>query len=115
MNALKLGFRVCRASGVSMSVFTQMEGKRQDKYEKVIEKENLGAEMEAHVGDRWRIFEKGDFEANMYEVPHNSLVILGAFGHGLIRDMVFGSKMEKIQSVIPNNMLIVGPKYAATT
>jgi nucleotide-binding universal stress UspA family protein len=41
------------------------------------------------------------------------LVILGAYGHGLIREFVFGSKMEQIQSIIPNNFLIVGPHYTA--
>jgi nucleotide-binding universal stress UspA family protein len=46
-------------------------------------------------------------------VPHNALVIMGAFGHGLIRDLVFGSKMEKIQSTISNNLLVVGPHYTA--
>jgi len=40
-------------------------------------------------------------------------VIVGAYGHGLIRDLVFGSKMEKIQSTISNNLLVVGPRYAA--
>jgi nucleotide-binding universal stress UspA family protein len=46
-------------------------------------------------------------------VPHDALVILGAYGHGLIRNLVFGSKMENIQSTIPNNLLIVGPNYTA--
>ena len=30
-----------------------------------------------------------------------------------IRDLVFGSKMEKIQSTISNNFLVVGPHYTA--
>jgi hypothetical protein len=46
-------------------------------------------------------------------VPHDALVILGAFSHGLIRDMMFGSKMEKIQTSITNNLLIVGSRYSA--
>ncbi len=45
--------------------------------------------------------------------PTYLLVVLGAFGHGLIRDILFGSKMEKIQGSITNNLLIVGPKYSA--
>ena len=52
-------------------------------------------------------------EENLYRVPHDALVIIGAFGHGLIRDFVFGSIMEKVQSTISNNMMIVGPKYSA--
>jgi nucleotide-binding universal stress UspA family protein len=36
-------------------------------------------------------------------------LVVGAFGHGLIKDFLFGSKMETIQSCMPNNMLLVGP------
>ena len=61
----------------------------------------------------WTFFEEGRFESNLYQVPHDALVVLGACGHGLIRDLVFGSKMEQIQSTIPNNLLIVGPYYTA--
>ena len=61
----------------------------------------------------WQFFEKGRFEDNLYEVPHDALVVLGAYGHGLIKDFVFGNKMERIQSTISNNLLIAGPKYSA--
>ncbi len=63
------------------------------------------------VLDQWTFFEKGRFEDNLYAVPHDALVILGAYGHGIIRDIMFGSMMEKIQSTISNNLLIAGPKY----
>jgi hypothetical protein len=36
---------------------------------------------------------------------------MGAYGHGIIKDIMFGSMMEKIQSTISNNLLIAGPKY----
>lgn len=58
------------------------------------------------------MFEKGSFEENLYQVPHDALVVLGAFGHSLIKNILFGSKMEKIQSILPNNLLIAGPNYA---
>jgi len=45
--------------------------------------------------NHWHFFEGGKFEENLYDTPHDSLVVTGAFGHGLIRDIVFGSKMEK--------------------
>ncbi len=63
---------------------------------------------------KWHFFKEGKFENNLYDVPHDALVILGAYGHSLIKDLIFGSKMEKIQSVISNNLLIVGPNYSAT-
>ena len=38
----------------------------------------------------------------------DALVILGAYGHGLISQLAFGSKIELIQTVLPDSMLIVG-------
>ena len=59
----------------------------------------------------WHIFEQNSFEENLYQVPHDALVVLSAYGHSRLKEMVFGSKLEKIQSTLPNNLLIVGPNY----
>jgi nucleotide-binding universal stress UspA family protein len=45
----------------------------------------------------------------LYDVPHNSLIVIGAYGHGIIKDILFGSKMEQVQSAVTNNLLITGP------
>ncbi len=113
VNALKLGFRISRATGMKLDVFTQIEKKGgEEPYRKVIEKEQLHKQLDTCLNS-WNFYDQGQFETNLYDIPHDALVILGAFGHGLIKDMMFGSKMEKIQSVISNNMLIAGPKYTA--
>lgn len=112
VNALKLGFRISRASGMPLEVFTQVEQQPRTYYETIVKDEKLEEEMALYV-KKWHFFEKGSFQENLYEVPHDAIVVLGAFGHGLIKDIVFGSKMEKIQSVIPNNFLVVGPNYSA--
>ncbi len=114
VNALKLGLRISRISGMPLNIFTQEENRHRDSYKRVLKDEKLEEEINRHVS-RWQVFKKGSFEENLYEVPHDSLVILGAYGHGLIKDIVFGSKMEKIQSTISNNLLIVGPKYTASS
>lgn len=114
VNALRLGIRISRLTQKPLNVYTHIENQTQKDLEAVMEQEQLTAPMEEYV-ERWHIFEENSFEENLYAVPHNALIVLGAFGHGLIRDIVFGSKMEKVQSVMPNNMLIVGPKYTATT
>ncbi len=113
VNALKLGFRIKRATKMPLYIFTQAEKGHKKTCKDVIKHENLEKEME-QLADRWQIFEKGKFEENLYKVPHDSLVVLGAYGHGFIKDIVFGSKMEKIQSTVSNNLLIVGPNYTAT-
>lgn len=112
VNALRLGIRISRESGVPVEMVTQIEGRKPDFYDKVIRDQGLEAAREQYV-ENWHFFEKGKFEENLYHIPHDALVILGAYGHGLIRDIMFGSKMEKVQSTITNNLLIAGPNYAA--
>jgi len=113
VKALRLGFRLARLTGFPIDVFTQ-EGKRDRAYyEGVIEKENLGPEMDKHVR-QWQVYASGDFMDNIYDVPHNALVIAGAYGHGVVKEVLFGSMLEKIQTHLPNNLLIVGPNYRAS-
>ncbi|MCP4688184.1 MAG: universal stress protein, partial [Desulfobacterales bacterium] len=78
VNALKLGFRMARATGMPLKVFTQVEKGGRENYEKVIAKHGLEKEMERCTAE-WLLFEKGKFEENLYEVPHDALVVLGAF------------------------------------
>jgi len=110
VSALKLGLHISRVSGLPINVFTQTENTSRESYEKVIEKNNLEKEMRRRINE-WHMFEKGRFEEILYQVPHDALVVLGAYGHSLLKEMVFGSKLEKIQSTLSNNLLIVGPKY----
>ena len=79
-------------------------------YRTIVRDEGMDKQLEK-VLHQWTFFEKGRFEDNLYEVPHDALVVLGAYGHGIIRDIMFGSMMEKIQSTISNNLFIAGPKY----
>ena len=109
---MRLGLRISKATGLPLSIFTQAENIDQKKYLELLEERGLKAELD-QIDHNWLFFEKGDFEDNLYQVAHDTLVILGAYGHGLIKDLMFGSKMEKIQGTIPNNLLIVGPKYSA--
>lgn len=110
VNALKLGIRISRMTKKPIDVYTYLEGDNRNSIQQIIEEEKLEADMDAHVGN-WHFFDQGTLQENLYAVPHNALVVTGAFGHGLVRSLVFGSKLEKIQSVLPNPMLIVGPKY----
>jgi len=114
VNALKLGLRINRVSGFPMDVFTQMENETRKSYEKVIDKNDLRKEMNRQINE-WHLFEKRSFEENLYQVPHDALVVLGAFGHNVLKTIVFGSKMEKVQSTLPNNLLIAGPNYIERT
>lgn len=59
----------------------------------------------------WFFFENGKFVENLFSVPHDTLAVLGSYGHGTVKDMIFGSRMEQIQKILPNNILVVGPNY----
>ncbi len=112
VKSLKLGLRLARLSGLPLKMYTQLANHTQAHYEAVIAERGL-ADAVANEVTEWRLFETGDLKVNLYDVDHDALVILGAFGHGVVRDVLFGSKMEKIQGTMPNNLLIVGPRYAA--
>ncbi len=111
-NALRLGLRIHRLSGKPIKIFTITEGKSPDLYRKMVKDKNLDKDVETCVED-WIFWEKGKLEVNLYDVSHDALAIMGAYGHGLIRDIMFGSTMEKIHSIISNNILIVGPEYTS--
>jgi nucleotide-binding universal stress UspA family protein len=113
VNALRLGIQISRLAGMPLNVFTQLEKGFSKKYEQILKDESLYEEVTRFV-NVWHRFKKGAFEENLYEVPHDALVILGAYGHGLLKSLVFGSKIETVQSTISNNLLISGLNYTAT-
>jgi hypothetical protein len=110
--ALRLGLRIARQSGKPLIMFTQMEKGDADYYRQAVADTDIASDWERY-GSEWLFFEDGSLEDNLFNVAHDTLLVLGAYGHGLIKDIVFGSKMERIQSTMPNNMLIAGPKYTA--
>ena len=110
VNAMRLGIRVAKVTQMKLDVYTQTGKSEPEEYRRIVQENRLEKALD-DVLDQWTFFEKGRFEDNLYEVPHDALVVLGAYGHGLIRDIMFGSMMEKIQSTISNNLLIAGPKY----
>ena len=110
VNAMRLGIRIAKVTGMPLDVYTQTGKSPASQYRTIVRDQGLESPLES-VLNQWTFFEKGRFEDNLYDVPHNALVVLGAYGHGIIRDIMFGSMMEKIQSTISNNLLIAGPKY----
>ncbi len=112
VKALRLGFHIARVSGLPLEVFTQIGKSSKEDYQQVIKDRNLEKDVDQHV-TQWRFLENDHFENHLYEVPHDALVILGAYGHGVIKHMVVGSKWETIQETLGNNLLVVGPNFVA--
>lgn len=113
VNALKLGIHLQKNTGLLMDIFTQAEGKSLSDCEEILRKAKMETATKQVVG-RWQFFETGLLEENLYEIPHDALVILGGSGTSLIHDMICGSFPEKLQILISNPMLIAGPKYAVS-
>ena len=84
------------------------EGRDQEVFNDHLKEAGLFEDMKNRVR-KWHFYNDGVFEDHFYNVPHDALLVVGAFGHGVIKDILFGSKMETIQSWMPNNILLVGP------
>jgi len=107
MSAFKLGIKLSRLSGLPLKLFTHAKTKSESHYRELLKENGLFTDIEKGRIE-WLFFKKESFRENLYAVPHDSLVIVGAYGHGVIKELIFGSMMEETQTVLPNNMLIVG-------
>ena len=108
LNALKLGLKIAMSSGLPLNIYTLLEKHKKPYYHELIKKNGLEEPL-SQLSKQWHFYKKSDFDTMLYDVPHNSLIVLGAYGHGIIKDILLGSKMEQIQSTVTNNLLITGP------
>jgi hypothetical protein len=107
LNALRSAIQISRRSGYPLDLFIQLE---QDGayYEQRIREAGLEKAVARYCRQRYQ-FADGHFAHNLYGLPHDALVFSGAYGHGLISNILFGSKMEVAQSTLTNSMLVSGP------
>ncbi len=111
VKSLQLAIKIAQTTGFPLYIFTHAEkGKSKEHYEGIIKQGNLWEDLESTL-DNWYFFEKGDLTSNLFAVPHDSLVVMGLLGHGSVKDFFFGSTTEKVQTTLPNNMLLIGPRY----
>jgi hypothetical protein len=106
--ALRWGLTLEQSSGFPVDMFTMSEGRDQEVFNDHLKEAGLFEDVKNRVR-KWHFYNDGVFEDHFYNVPHDALLVVGAFGHGVIKDILFGSKMETIQSWMPNNILLVGP------
>ncbi len=106
--ALEWGLRLRALSGMPLHVYTYLGGEQPEYHESVMEGYDLGVPI-SDIRKHWTFFQEGSFEDKLLSIPNDALLIMGAYGHGLVKDMIFGSKLEMIQKEMPNSILIVGP------
>lgn len=111
VNAFRLGLKLQLLTGLPLQLFTYAEKKPRSHYEEILDAHDLSSETRSgRVG--WVFADKARFRESLYAVPHDALVITGVYGHGLIKELIFGSMMEEMQAILPNNMVVVGPQYS---
>jgi len=102
--AVRLALNIQQRCNVELNVFSMGNCK-----ELVSRMEAQGLPEEL-AGKNWQVFEGGKIEDHLNRIPHDALVVLGAYGHGPIKAL-FGSTMETIQAGLPNNLLVTGPNF----
>jgi hypothetical protein len=107
LNALRSGIQVSARSGFPLDLFIQLEHDP-GYYEQRIREAGLEKPLAQCCRDRYQ-FADGEFANNLYDLPHDTLILSGAYGHGLIKNILFGSKVEIAQATLTNNMLVSGP------
>ena len=103
--ALRLAVKMNQLSNAPLQLFSQ--GDPQALAARLLEQ---GFGEEQIKAFDWQFLPEGDIEQELYSLPHDGLVMLGAYGKGGIRETLFGSTMEKVQSGLPNSLMVVGPK-----
>ncbi|WP_020677570.1 universal stress protein [Geopsychrobacter electrodiphilus] len=103
--ALRLALEINRRCNAPLQIFSQG-----DRIELKIQLIRQGfAETQIEAFD-WQFLGDGDISSQLFSIPHDGLVMLGAYGKGSMRKLLFGSTMEKVQSGLPNSLMVVGPK-----
>ncbi len=103
--ALRLALKIQQLSNAALQLFSQ--GDRPELESRLLGQGFTPEQIEALD---WQFFDEGDISQQLYTLPHDGLVMLGAYGKGSLREALFGSTMEKVQSGLPNSLMVVGPK-----
>jgi len=111
INALRYGIHLQLLSGNPMMLFTYAENKPKAYYEQILEEHNVLSGIKSG-GVEWIFVEKGHFKEALYDVPSDGLIVAGAYGHGLLKEVLFGDLMEEMHAMLPNSVVIVGPHFS---
>ncbi|ORJ62961.1 hypothetical protein [Geothermobacter hydrogeniphilus] len=106
--ALRLALKIQQRCNVELRIFSLGDRKELSAH---LEQQGLADKIQR---ENWHVFSSGRIGDHLNQVPHDALVVLGAYGHGPIKAL-FGSTMETIQAGLPNNLLVTGPKFNALT
>lgn len=107
--ATRIADQIATRAKVPLEIFTQLSDATREQCEATLAELKIKERI-----DRgqvvWRTFDSGTLEENLYEIPHDSLVVAGTGKHTLVEHMLFGTTLEKIQALLPNPLIVCGPQ-----
>ena len=109
VNVNRQSLRLSEQAGAPMTMYTQANGISRADLEKKLRTAGLELGLKQANVD-WVFLEAGSLEENLYAVPSDGLVVVGAAGESLMRELVLGSKLETIQKTLPNPLLVAARK-----
>jgi hypothetical protein len=112
LQVVNLSVHVARRAKVPLTIYSQLDGATREAYDRSFAQSKLGDNFH-HDESRWVTFDSASLDENLHRIPADSLVVVGAAGESLMRELVFGSKLETIQKSLPNPALVVGPQCKA--
>jgi len=110
VRAFRCALDLQRRTGDPLRLLTQDDGRGRAHFEAVLRKADLLAPIEEGSVE-WVFWTRKTFKENLFDVHSDDLVVIGAYGQHLARELVFGVKAELVQTVVPNPILVVGPQY----
>ncbi|MDY6823016.1 MAG: universal stress protein [Thermodesulfobacteriota bacterium] len=109
VKSMRIGIKAARIAGVPLDVVTIRENDNPEShYQGVIKDRGLWPDLN-EVMENWFFFNDGEFAENHFIISHEALIVMGISGHGKLKNIVFGSTAEMIQSIFPNSLVLVGP------
>jgi hypothetical protein len=106
---IEVGWKIAERARARLKIVTQLIKYSRADCERTLAEAGLG-----HVLDNgnatWTVFDRGTLDENLYEVAHDSLAVIGIGQHSLMEDLVRRNNLAKIQSRLPNPLVVCGPK-----
>lgn len=109
--ACRLGLSLARQARVPLEMLTQAEGGTRDEYREKWKAAGLAGALEDGL-QQWHFSHARRFEESLGAVPADALVVMGAFDHISIREFFHGSKLKTVCAVLPNSLILAGPRGA---
>lgn len=114
LRAVHQAIRIAEQASLPLTIYTQLSRKlNRGKLQAMLRDAGVpggGDDPECP----WVVFDSGSLAENLYVVPSDALVVLGAAREKLVRKILVGGKLALLRSTLPNPLLAIGPRCRIT-